>query len=282
MIKSKALFLLQSVVGAVLFILLSIPAFSMTGLVLKPLFLCVAGSLVICFLLLFFCREKAHLICANSLLLFELFWLLFCIIKEIQLQMQYQFPGKWVDFFYFDKLLMVGTIWLMATVFFIFVHIKKSFDFSRFYRINSIAFVVFYAFLLVYSFVLIRLERGVYPMNWTPFNTIREYIKDSASIPYEVFMMFFGNLLYFTPMGMIFYHKMRYKALPVKLIVFILFPLTAFSLLEFSQYILQNGFCEFDDMMMNSIGFWFGTALGHIADRIIYRLSKGKLNKFWE
>ncbi len=274
----------RSALTAILFIVLSIPAFSMTGFVLKPLLVCTIGSIFVCFLIVKLFSKASPAVCSNALLLFELFWLTYCFLKEISLQLQYGFPGKWIEFFYFDKLLMVGTIWLVSTVFFTLLRIFQSencVDYRAFYKINTVAFIIFYSFLLIYSFVLIRLERGTYPLNWIPFNTVREYIKDSASIPYEVFMMFFGNLLYFTPLGMVFYHKLKKISTPIKLIVFIFFPLLAFSLLEFSQYFFQNGFCEFDDMMMNTVGFWLGVVVGFAADKAVFALSKGKISSFW-
>ena len=134
---------------------------------------------------------------------------------------------------------------------------------------------------MVYSFVLIRLERGEYPLNWVPFTTIKEYISDFSSIPYEVFMMFFGNLFYFAPLGIIFYLLLKKHNSVVRLLVSVLFPPIAFSLLEYSQFLLQNGFCEFDDMMMNSLGFWFGALFAYVLDKTVRKLTKGIVTGFW-
>ncbi len=59
------------------------------------------------------------------------------------------------------------------------------------------------------------------------------------------------------------------------------FPIITFTALEFSQYFFQNGYCEFDDMMMNSIGFWFGSLLCPITDYFSLRISRGKIKNFW-
>lgn len=281
-LNSKLLFILEVLLTCACFVLLSIPAFNMTGLIIKPILLCVIGGTAISFVLSFI--PKGETVCGFGLILFMVFWLVFAFAKQIELQFLNGFPGKWIWFFYFDKLLIVGTIWLASSAFFtisrlLFKNYKKNY--SGFFKTSSVAFIVFYLFLLIYSFVLIRLERGVYPLNWIPFNTIREYISDYSSIPYEVFMMFFGNLLYFTPLGVIFYLLLKKHKIIVKVLVIILFPITAFSLLEYSQYLLQNGFCEFDDMMMNSLGFWLGAVLGLIADTIIVKATKGRVTCFW-
>ena len=267
---------------AVAFVVLSVPAFNMTGLIIKPLLLCVFGGMIISLILSFV--HKGEVICGYGLLWFVVFWLVFAVIKELELQNSYGFPGKWIEFFYFDKLLMVGTIWLSAASVFVILRLadkRKPRKYNVFFRLSSVSFLIFYIFLLVYSFVLIRLERAVYPLNWVPFNTIKDYISDYSSIPYEVFMMFFGNLLYFTPLGVIFYLCLKKQKLFIRLSVITLFPLIAFTLLEFSQYLFQNGFCEFDDMMMNSLGFWLGALLGAVTDLVVKKATKGSISCFW-
>lgn len=280
--NSKVLFNLEVLLVSACFVLLSIPAFNMTGLIIIPLLLCVAGGVAISFVLSFI--PKGETACGYGLLFFICFWTVFVFAKELKLQILYGFPGKWIGFFYFDKLLMVGTIWLASSAFFAVMRLlskNSQKNYNAFFKTSSVAFVVFYAFLLIYSFVLIRLEKGVYPLNWVPFNTIKDYISDYSSIPYEVFMMFFGNLFYFTPLGAIFYLLLKKNRIIVKILIITVFPLAAFSLLEYSQYLFQNGFCEFDDMMMNSLGFWFGAVFGVVADTIVNKVTKGRINCFW-
>lgn len=281
-INPNLLIRIEVLLTAAAFVLLSVPAFNMTGLIVKPVLLCLAGGILISFLLSFV--HKGEAVCGYGLLLFVVFWGIFAWIKELELQFLHGFPGKWIDFFYFDKLLMVGTIWFASSAYFAVNRLavkNSSKNYNKFFKTSSAAFVLFYAFLLIYSFVLIRLERGVYPLNFVPFNTIKEYISDYSRIPYEVFMMFFGNLLYFTPLGVIFHLCLKNHKKRVRIFVIAVFPLAAFSLLEFSQYWLQNGYCEFDDMMMNSLGFWLGALLGTVADATINKATKGRINCFW-
>ena len=176
-INPNFLFKTEIVITSISFILLSIPAFNMTGLIIKPLLLCFCGSVFISIILSFI--PKGEIICGYSLLLFCCYWLIYAFIKEFEIQLNYDFPGKWIEFFYFDKLLMVGTIWLSAVIPFVIIRlfgIKTKRKYNNFFNLCSKSFIIFYSFLLIYSFVLIRLERGVYPLNWVPFNTIKEYI----------------------------------------------------------------------------------------------------------
>ena len=281
--NSILIFLTQVLLASAWFILLSLPVFNMTGLIIKPLLICVIGGAAVSFVLSFL--PKGEAVCGCGLLVFVVFWAVFSFIGELKLQIAHGFPGKWIEFFYFDKLLMVGTIWLAAVSVFALMRLlgkKAEEEYTLFFKTSSAAFIVFYSFLLIYSFVLIRLEKGEYPLNWVPFNTINEYISDYSSIPYEVFMMFFGNLLYFTPLGLIFYLILKKRKAVIRVIVISFFPIAAFSLLEFSQYFFQNGFCEFDDMMMNSLGFWLGALSGVIADALVKKATNGRYTSIWK
>ncbi len=280
--NTNIVILIKALLASAAFVFLSVPAFNMTGLIIKPILLCIVGGAAISILLYF--THNGETICGISLLLFVVFWLIYAFAKQFELQLSYAFPGKWIEFFYFDKLLIIGTIWLSSSLFFVIARLlprNSTRNYRNFFRMSSFSFLIFYTFLLVYSFVFIRLERGEYPMNWVPFNTVREYLSDYSSIPYEVFMMFFGNLLYFTPLGVIFHLVIKKQKPVLKTVLIALFPLLAFSLLEYSQYLLQNGYCEFDDMMMNSVGFWFGSLFGIVADITVKKATKGRLTSFW-
>ncbi len=274
---------LQSVVCGAAFILLSIPVFNMTGSIFLPLLICFTGTVLICFCAVIF-RFSVRII-GNSLLILMLFWLVFALIKETILQIEAGFVFDWIDFFYFDKLLMLGTIWITASLFFALKRLvskeTNESEYTFFFKTASTAFLVFYVFLLVYSFILIRLKTGSYPFRFQPFVTIREYLYDFNTIPYEVFMMFFGNLFYFTPLGFIVSRSVRAKRKSVRTVVNLLFPIIAFTLLELSQFIFQNGYCEFDDMMMNTLGFWLGNLMFIVLNKAAVFMSKGKYSTFW-
>lgn len=268
--------------SAAAFILLSIPAFSMTGFFLKPIVICFTGSVLIG---LIFSLLKAEKAVGTGQIIFVVFWIIVALVKEFEIQRLYGPFSYWVEFFYFDKLLVIGTIWLGTSLVFACKRIFHRCDntsFDKFFNHSSIAFVVFYAALLIYSFVLIRLQTGEYPLYLIPIRTVREYIEQFSYTPYEVLMMVFGNLFYFTPMGYIFSLLLREKKKRIKIPVLLFFPIVAFSMLEISQYIFQNGFCEFDDIAMNTLGFWFGAILCPLTDCIAKRISKNKIQQFWK
>lgn len=272
----------QAIGIAIFFILLSIPCFGMTGKVLFPIVLSFSGSVVISALCSAVYRSEASL--GLSHVFYYILLLIHVLVKEISLQAESGFVFEWIEFFYFDKLLVAGTVWLGSSL---FVAVKRLAskesvgDYAVFFSLSSIAFIIFYSFLLLYSFVLIRLKSGDYPFRFIPFITIREYIDQVDEIPYEVFMMFFGNLLYFTPLGYIVSTLISDKSHTFKAIFTFVFPITAFTLLEFSQYMFQNGYCEFDDMLMNSLGFWIGSLMFFVANKIAIKISKGRFKRFW-
>lgn len=284
LIKSeKSQLLLQKAFAATAFILLCIPAFNMTGMIVKPILFCIIGSAVICTSALF--SKYSVRVVSDGLLVLMLFWLIFALLKQLSLQTEAGFVFKWIYFFYYDKLLVLGTVWLTAVIFFLIRRLiikNVSADYKMFFKKSGLAFVIFYCFLLVFSFVLLRLEKGEHPLNLQPLSTIKDYIAQWESIPYEVFMMVCGNLFYFTPLGYIFVVKLRNKRKISKCLTFVFFPVVAFSLLELSQYVFQNGCCEFDDMMMNSVGFWFGCILCFATDKLAKSISKGRCITFWE
>lgn len=275
--------LIKSIIIAAALVLLCVPCFQMTGNFLLPVALTLFGSLFICLVSSFFNNSESAI--GLSLIFFNIFWLVFALVKEFVLQIEAGFVFKWIYFFYFDKLLIIGIVWLGCSLFITFKRIFfKNISPSRydkFFKFSSFAFIIFYAFLLIYSFILIRLETGVYPFRFRPFVTIAEYIDQFSEIPYEIIMMVLGNLFYFTPLGYIFSSFLAGKKRIVKYIVNGLFPVITFSLLEFSQYVFQNGFCEFDDMLMNSIGFWFGNLLYFVFNFLAVKFSGNRVKRFW-
>ncbi len=276
---------LAGILQAVAYILICLPAFGMTGSVLRPLAIAFLGGIAATSGV-FIKKLRALFVSSAGLaqLLTVLFFVVFAVAKELQINADAGWVPYWIEFFYFDKLLILGTVWLSGAI---VVALSRLFvkdgveEYRLFFKLSSFAFVCFYGALLIYSFILLRLQRGEYPISLTPFSTVRDYMADWASIPYEVFMMFFGNLLYFTPLGYIFHSFLCRKSKAKRLAVIVLFPLVAFSLLELSQYFFQNGYCEIDDMLMNSIGFWFGAVLCIFADKLAGKLTSGRLKAFW-
>lgn len=277
--------ILFGVLQSVSYIAVCFVVFPLTGSVLVPLAIAFLATAIFTSAFSFNRKAKKGISsCGIAQLLTVCFFVIFAIVKELQINAAAGWVPYWIGYFYFDKFLMLGSVWLSSSTVVaisrLCVHGKED-EYKLFFKFSSVAFVIFYAALLIYSFVLIRLKAGEYPLNLVPFSTVKEYIADWQTIPYEVFMMFFGNLLYFAPMGYIFYVTLRNSKLWKRLSIIVVFPLIAFSLLELSQYVFQNGFCEIDDMMMNTLGFWFGAALAPISDILTSRATKNRLNHFW-
>ncbi len=274
--------IILTLLTTVAFILLCIPAFDMLGSILMPVVITVIGSMLISFIL---CRFKLYTLIGLSQIIFILFWIILAIVEEIQLQLNAGFVSYWIEFFYFDKLLVIGCVWLSSTLLICLNRITNdktdSSEFKQFFRLSSVAFLTFYFVLLLYSFVLIRLNVWEYPFNFIPFRTVKHYIEYFNNDPYEVLMNILGNLFYFTPLGYILSYLVKSKNKKKRIAFLSVFPVIAFTLLEFSQYIFQNGYCEFDDMSMNSIGFWLGCLLLPLSNSIAEKLSQNRINSFW-
>lgn len=264
-------------------VLLTIKPFSMTGLLVEPILLSFAGGLLVSVLLDLLKSPSAS---GLSQLFYIVFWILFCLIKEIQIQIQHEFVDYWIEYFYFDKILVIGSVWLGSTLYFTMKRIFSSNinhnEQKLFFKFSSSAFILFYFALLLYSFVLIRLQTSDYPIRLIPFVTIKSYIEHYAEDPYEALMNFLGNLFYFTPMGYIISVMLRKKSKAIKAVILFFFPLITFTALEFSQYFFRNGYCEFDDISLNSIGFWFGSILCPVSDFAAKKFSHGRFKYFWE
>ena len=216
-------------------------------------------------------------------LLFVCLWLACALSRQFKLQIEQGWPGYWIYCFYFDSLLTQGTVWLCSTlVVTVWRLFDRPLDRRRFFRLSSAAFVLFYLFLLVYSFYLSRMNSAQnYPLNLDLLSTVQMYLNKIGENPYEMWMMIFGNLFYFTPLGYIFAVALRQRSRAYRAVVLLLFAPVAFFFLEYSQYMFQIGYCEIDDMVMNALGFWLGAALAPLSDRFARRVSKQRITYFW-
>lgn len=272
----------QAITIALLWLVVCGVCFFYTGRTLFQLSLCTAASAGLAALLYGFDRSGRTVGLAQ--LLFVCLWLGCVLSRQFRLQSEQGWPGYWIYCFYYDSLLTQGTVWLCSTL---VVTVCRLFDKPmnrrRFFRLSSAAFVIFYLFLLIYSFYLSRTKTdgSVFPLNLSFSTTIQMYLQKMKANPYEVWMMIFGNLFYFTPLGYIFAVALRRRRAAVRAAVIALFAPAAFFLLEYSQYLFQIGFCEMDDMLMNAFGFWLGAALAPLSDRVAQLVSKQRLPHFW-
>lgn len=272
----------MTVLCSIAYIFACCPLFSMTGNIFAPV---IIGMIIGAVIAACTVELKKAFVSGLSQIIFISFWIVFALVKELAVQLEAGFSDRWIQYFYFDKFLVVGSLWLGSTVYICLVRllsIKSSpQEYSGYFRYSAVAFVSFYAFLLVYSFVLIRLGPGEYPIRLIPFYTVKNYIQHYSVDPYETLMNVFGNLFYFTPLGYILCLKIRGKKTAFRICFIFVFPVFAFSCLELSQYLFQNGYCEFDDISMNTVGFWFGALLCPFTDGIARKLSQNRYAAFW-
>ncbi len=257
--------------------------FFYTGHTVFQVSLCLLFSIGFSALLLYYDRSGRSIGLAQ--LLFVVLWLICALGYQLRLQIQQGWQGYWIYCFYFDSLLTQGTIWLGSTLCFtafrLFCPLVNG---KSFFRLSSAAFAVFYTFLLVYSFYLVRTRQDgiTYPLNLNWLSTVQMYREQLHENPYEMWMMILGNLFYFTPLGYLTAVLLRRCPCVCRVLIPALLGPVVFFALEYSQYRLQIGYCEIDDMAMNTLGFWLGTVLAPLSDRFTKHITKQRLQHFWE
>ena len=182
--------------------------------------------------------------------------------------------------FYYDKPLTVALVWLSVAFVYtatVIISLKKGSPglmpgFDRFLNIAGRGFLVYYAIFLFYSFVLIRPAGShITAANFVPFRIIAEYFKYRS---YENFMVFWGNLYIFAPIGLF----ARVIKPSVKTVFLLLFCIGLSSAVELSQLLFKNGHCDIDDVIINTAGFCLGLLFVAVANKAVKKLSKGREN----
>ena len=78
----------------------------------------------------------------------ETYQKIFSLIKELILQIENGWIFQWIEFFYFDKLLMLGLIWLSVSFFYcvrrLVVTKPDEIEYSAFFKNARISFLIFY------------------------------------------------------------------------------------------------------------------------------------------
>jgi len=111
------------------------------------------------------------------------------------------------------------------------------------------------ALYLLYFGVARDFPDSPYKINYSPFQTISEYV--ITVLPYrlgEFSQNMLGNIILFIPYGFlgILYPKLnQFKWL---LLVFFI----TINIIEFSQYYFKRGFADIDDVILNTLGVTIG------------------------
>ncbi len=146
---------------------------------------------------------------------------------------------------------------------------QKREDFTYFFQWASIAFYVFYVVLLIFSFILIRKINlaGDRQLNLIPFYQIFRYFSSASDVVYYLF----GNLLFFSPIG--FFLSVRHPALKWWKKLLIAFGIGI--VIEVSQYLLNTGMADVDDVLLNAAGFYIGCGAKRLVDFVRRLISGG-------
>lgn len=200
------------------------------------------------------------------------------VLLQIARRKSFSGYSGFIYMFYYDKPLTVALAWLSVAAVFTTAAIvsaaKDSVDisqgFDRFLNIAGRGFLVYYAIFLFYSFVLIRPAGSfITEANFVPFRIIAEYFKYRS---YENFMVFWGNLFIFAPLGL-FSKVIKPSAKPA---ILLLMCVGLSSAVELSQLLFKNGHCDIDDVIINTVGFCLGMLFTVAADKAVKKCSKGR------
>ncbi len=247
---------------------------------LFPTVLCLAGTLL---------RVPKRLF-GGGLFWFTAVLLLRTLYVQMKLQLSARADGKpfsgWIFQFYYDKPMIVCILFTVVIFCFGFYGIlsKKAQkdDMKVFYSRVEIAFLCFYSAMLIYFFVLLRLNTSVnQPNNFTPFASILFYMREKENMMYEVFMMFFGNVCVLMPAGVYAVCKMKKTSGICATVFVVVFPIVCSSLIELSQLILNNGSCDIDDIMLNCLGFYVGAAITALLDLFARKATGDETRRFF-
>lgn len=108
--------------------------------------------------------------------------------------------------------------------------------------------------------------------NLAPFIEIVELFRNAT--PYQFGVIFFGNILLFSPFGVF----LKYKRLNLTQIF--IFSLIFSLMIEVCQLIFKVGIFEIDDLMLNTIGAILGAKIYQIIR--VYNYGLEKIKKLYE
>lgn len=270
--------LLLSAYFSIALIIAVLPSFNNIGNLKIQILL--TSFLAICISLVSMLYKNGVKLLGYGMSVFLVAMVIWALIAQIFAQLQSETPfEKWIYIFYYDKpmtiLIMFVVVFLVLALVRLFSPFDEKYydffnDYKSFLKTSGISFLVFYFLLLVYTFIIIRTQKYSSQINLTPFASIKSSFQGDISY-YEDFMYLFGNLLIFSPLGFFLLIFKKIKCVFVAII-----PIALSCTIEISQLLLENGNCDIDDVILNSIGFYFGALLFYTANRIRKKVTKGE------
>lgn len=187
------------------------------------------------------------------------------------------FPGEPLFVLDYREALSWGVMWLLPVIMCVIVRLcavdswdrpEKRAQFSRFFRVSSTAFFLFYAVLILLCFGVLRDADPSGERVWRliPFEQIRSYLSAGGTGT----LYFVGNLLILAPVG--FYaaiYRPRWRWWGQ-----LLAGLGCSVLLELLQFALNSGVASVDDILLSAVGVTVGILLKWLLD-LLRRLRTG-------
>lgn len=194
--------------------------------------------------------------------------IVYVIVKLINNIVRYFDVGEFNNPLHFRTLLsMMGVLmWVLVAMLIVQLFSKGGMeDKARFitaFRRVEIIFLIACMITLLNGFVFIRDINlfGKRELRIVPFGTIIA-LWNSNLTPFQLFCQYAGNLLLFFPFGFSAKSRNLDKTnSKAKRIMFYIFPVLLTLFIELSQLILNTGYCDIDDVMLNIVGYYIGVA----------------------
>lgn len=254
-----------------------IPGFNSIG---HLLFQVSATAVIIVFYLLLVDSSKiTPVTVAHSLIFMTVYWIAVAIYKQVMLHIKTDDNSfNWRFIFYYDKPALLLVAFMTVIGFFAVKYIFRFNDekfckeYKSFLKIVLIAFLAYYFIVLFYCFFLSRNQSATRPeVNFIPFDFFR--LMKEGNYEYEYYFLMFGNIAVFFPLGLLLTALFNGK----HKILLVILPFVISGGIELLQYIFRYGWPDIDDVIFNVLGFYIGVILKICIDKIIYKVSKGKI-----
>ena len=277
-VKSRLKTAYYEIISALVITFSVVPGFENLGKLFLQVFL--TSGIVIAFLSIADRNKIKPETTAHSLIVMTVYWIIRALIKQIEVhRINGDRTFTWKHIFYYDRPSMLLVAFMSAIAFYAFLYIKyyDNEDFARqykkFQKIAFPAFLIYYFFILIFCFFLIRSQTPErQAINFIPFDFFR--LMKNGDYEYEYIFLLFGNIAIFFPLGLLLsvLLKGKHKALLA------VFPFIISVGIEAIQYFFRLGMPDIDDVIFNVFGFFIGVLVKYLFDSAIKKVSKGKIN----
>ena len=149
---------------------------------------------------------------------------------------------------------------------------KQQQEFIKAFKRVGFIFLCIYILELINGFILIREIdlSGQRNLQLIPFTSFKEITSNLT--PFQQFCQFAGNIFLLTPIGFI----MEIKRDKKPGILYFILPVILSFCIEAIQYILNTGYADIDDLIMNTAGYFLGPLFAVICKFIRRKITNSK------